>query len=101
MNNLRPILQITRSPFWIHIYLFLTVECPQNFTINAMTLILIFVHVVNCVNYPFLIGDVQRRPSYGVYLYISQLKRFAWTRSHVDELNARNECLTAKLLKKG
>ena len=45
------------------------------------------------VNFPFLDGDVPRRPSYGVY--ISQLIRFARVCSHV------NKCLTAKLLKKG
>ena len=41
-------------------------------------------------------GDVPRRPSYGVYT--SQLIRFARVFSHVD-LNTRNKCLTAKLLK--
>ena len=51
------------------------------------------------VNFPFLDGDVPRCPSYGVY--ISQLIRFARVCSHVDELNARNKCLTAKLLKQG
>ena len=29
------------------------------------------------VNFPFLDGDVPRRSSYGVYIYISQLTRFA------------------------
>ena len=43
--------------------------------------------------------DVPRRPSYGVY--ISQLIRFARVCSHVDDFNARNKCLTAKLLKRG
>ena len=42
------------------------------------------------VNFPFLDGDVPRRASYGVY--ISQ---------HVADLNARNKCLTAKLLQQG
>ena len=46
------------------------------------------------VNFPFLDGDVPRRPSYGVY--ISQLIRFARVCSHVDDFNARN-----KLLKQG
>ena len=46
------------------------------------------------VNFPFLDGDVPRRPSYGVY--ISQLIRFARVCSHVDDLHARN-----KLLKQG
>ena len=45
------------------------------------------------VNYPFLDGDVPRRPSYGVY--ISQLKRFARVCSHVNDFNTRNKCLTA------
>ena len=45
------------------------------------------------VNFPFLDGDVPRRPSYGVY--ISQLVRFAQVCSHVDDLNARNKCLMA------
>ena len=51
------------------------------------------------VNFPFLNGDVPRRPSYGVY--ISQLIRFARVCSHVDDINACNKCLTAKLLKQG
>ena len=51
------------------------------------------------VNFPFLDGDVQRRPSYGVY--ISQLIRFTRVCSHVDDFNTRNKCLTAKLLKQG
>ena len=48
------------------------------------------------VNFPFLEGDVPRRPSSGVY--ISQLKRFARVCSHVYDFNTRNKCLTAKLL---
>ena len=53
------------------------------------------------LNFPFffLDGDVPRRPSYGVY--ISQLIRFARVCSHVGDLNVRNRCLTAKLLKQG
>ena len=51
------------------------------------------------VKFPFLDGDVPRRPSYGVY--ISQLIRFARVCSHVDYSNTRNKCLTAKLLKHG
>ena len=51
------------------------------------------------VNFPFLDGDVPRRPSYGVY--ISQLLRFARVCSHVDDFNTRNKCLTAKLHKQG
>ena len=45
------------------------------------------------VNFPFLDGEVPRRPSYGVY--ISQLIRFARVCSHVGDFNARNKCLTA------
>ena len=59
--------------------------------INAMTLILIYM-----VNFPFLDGDVPRRASYGVY--ISKLIRFARVCYHVADFNARNKCLTAKLL---
>ena len=49
------------------------------------------------VNFPFLDGDVPRRPSYGVY--ISQLIRFDRASSHVTDFNNRNKFLTAKLLK--
>ena len=51
------------------------------------------------VNFPFLDGDVPRRPSCGVY--ISQLIRFARVCSHVDDFNTHNKCLAAKLLKQG
>ena len=51
------------------------------------------------VNFPFLDDDVQRRPSYG--LYISQLIRFARVCSHVDDFYTRNKCLTPELLKEG
>ena len=51
------------------------------------------------VNFPFLDGDVPRRTSYGVY--ISQLIRFARVCNHVTDFNARNKCLTAKLLQQG
>ena len=40
-----------------------------------------------------------RRASYGVY--ISQLIRFATVCKHVTDFNARNKCLTAKLLQQG
>ena len=49
------------------------------------------------VNFPLLDGDVPRRPSYGVY--ISQTIRFARVCSHVEDFNASNKCLTAKLRK--
>ena len=51
------------------------------------------------VNFPFLDGDVPRRASYGIY--ISQLIRFARVCNHVTDFNARNKCLTAKLLQQG
>ena len=51
------------------------------------------------VNFPFLDGDVTRRPSYGIY--ISQLIRFARSSSHVNDFNDRNKFLPAKLLKQG
>ena len=51
------------------------------------------------VNFPFLDVDVSRRASYGVY--ISQLIRFARVCNHVADFNARNKCLTAKLLQQG
>ena len=53
----------------------------------------------NIVNCPVLDGDVPRSTSYGVY--ISQLIRFARVSSHVDDINTRNEVLTAKLLRQG
>ena len=57
------------------------------------------VNLIIIVNFPFSDGDVPRRPSYKVY--ISQLLRFARVCSHIDDFNARNKCLTAKLLKHG
>ena len=45
------------------------------------------------VIFPFLDGDDPRRPSYGVY--ISQLIRFANVCIHVEDIKARNRCLTA------
>ena len=51
------------------------------------------------VNFPFLDGDVPRRPSYGVYIF--QLIRFARASSHVTDFNNCNTFLTAKLLKQG
>ena len=51
------------------------------------------------VNFPFLDGDVPHSTSYGVY--ISQLIRFALVSSHIDNFNARNKDLTAKVLRQG
>ena len=50
------------------------------------------------VNFPFLVADVPRYPSYGVY--ISQLIRFARVCSYVNNFNTRNLFLTAKLLRR-
>ena len=49
--------------------------------------------------FPFLDGDVPRRPSYGVC--ISQLIKFAQVCTHVGDFNTHNICLTAKLLNQG
>ena len=46
------------------------------------------------VNFPFLDGDLPRKPSYGVY--ISQLIRFARVSSHVDDFNTCNKVLTSQ-----
>ena len=51
------------------------------------------------VNFPFLYGDVPHRASYGVY--ISKIIRFARVCNYVADYNARNKCLTAKLLQQG
>ena len=52
------------------------------------------------MNFPFLDGDVPRRTSYAG-VFISQLIRFARVCSQVEDFNASNRCLTAKLLKQG
>ena len=51
------------------------------------------------VNFPFLDGNVPRHPSYGVY--ISNHLRFVRGCSHLEDVHARNKCLTAELLKQG
>ena len=86
------ILQIPRPHFRVYIYPFLMVLIHPKFMINVMT-------DFDIVNFPFFDGDVPRHPSYGVY--ISQFIRFARVCSHVEDFNARNKCLTAKLLKQG
>ena len=48
------------------------------------------------VNFPFLVGDVPRSTSYGVY--ISQLIRLARASSHVTDFNTCNKLLTKKLI---
>ena len=75
----------TESPF-LDLHLSISNSfVSSKFMINVMTLISIYV-----VNFPFLDGDVARRPSYGVY--ISQLIRFARVCSHVDDFNTRYKC---------
>ena len=64
--------------------------------INGMILILILL-----IFRGFFYGDVPQRPSYGVYIYISQLIRFARASSHATDFNNRNKFLTAKLFKQG
>ena len=56
---------------------------------------------IDIVKFPFLDGDVPRRPSYGVYTRISQLIRFARSSSHVNYFDSRNKFLTTKPLKQG
>ena len=55
--------------------------------------------IFDIINFPFLDGDVPRRPSYGVY--ISEHIRFVRASTHVTDFNNRNKFLTAKLLKQG
>ena len=98
INHIYPpelILQIPMPHIWINIYPFLMVLFSPKFRINTTTLIFYI------VNFPFFgwSRDVPCRPSYGVY--ISQLIRFAGVFSHVEDFNARNKWLTAKLLKQG
>ena len=55
---------------------------------------------LNIVNFPFLDGDVPRRPSYGLYTYIiSKLVCFATESSHATDFKNCNNLFTAKLLK--
>ena len=51
------------------------------------------------MNFPFLDGGVPRSASCGVC--VSRLVRFARVSSHVDDFDARNKVLTAKLLRQG
>ena len=80
------------QPVKCNIYLFLMVLFPPKCMINVMT-------DFDSFFFLFLDGDVSQRPSYGAY--ISQLKRFDKVCCHVEDFNARNKCLTAKLLKQG
>ena len=90
-NLIKLILQLPRPPFWgLHLSI-----------LNGFVSSKIYDKRndfdFDIINFPFLDGDVPRRPSYGVY--ISQLIRFARVCSHVDDFNTRTKCLTAKLLK--
>ena len=49
------------------------------------------------VNFPFFGWQCSTSPL--LWSYISQLIRFARVCSHIEDFNARNKCLTAKLLK--
>ena len=84
------------SSYWIYIYLHLSIS---NSYVSSKIYDKRDDFDFDIVNFPFLDGDVPRRPSYGVY--ISQLIRFARVCSHADDFNTRNKCLTAKLLKQG
>ena len=79
--------------FLVFMLLFIMIQFLLKYMIKGM------IFDFDIVNFPFLDGDVPRRPSYGVY--ISQLIRFARASSHVGDFNNRNKFLTAKLLKQG
>ena len=85
-NLIKLILQIPRPPFWIYIYI-------SNGFVSSKIYDKRDDFDFDIVNFPFLDGDVPRRPSYGVY--ISQLIKFARVCCHVDDFNTRNKCLTA------
>ena len=61
-NLMKLILQIPRPPFWIYICLFLTALFHLKFIDKRDDF------DFDIVNFPFLDGDVPRRPSYGVYI---------------------------------
>ena len=73
----------TDAPFWIYI-------CLSNDFVSSKIYDKRDDFDYDIVNFPFLDGDLPRRPSYGVY--ISQLIRFARVCSHVDDFNTRNKC---------
>ena len=83
----QPELQLNKgnTSFWIHIYFSSAKAYDKRDDFD-----------IDIVNFPLLDGDV---PSYGVYN--SQLIRFDSVCSHLDNLNARDKCLTAKLLNQG
>ena len=51
------------------------------------------------INFPWLIGDVPRLPSYGIY--ISQLVRFARCCTSILDFHSKNLQITSKLLTRG
>ena len=82
--------------FWTNIYRLIIIIFYKNTKIYDKRDI-----IYDIVNFLFLDGDVPRRPSYGIYIYISQLIRFARASLHVTDFNNRNKFLAAKLLKQG
>ena len=86
-NLIKPILQISRPPF-----LDLHMSISNGF-VSSKIYDKRDDFDFHILNFPFLDGDVPRRPSCGVY--ISQLIRFARVCSHVDDFITRNKCLTA------
>ena len=68
----------TEAPFWIYI------SISKGF-VSSKLYDKLGDFDFDIVNFPFLDGNVPRRPSYGVY--ISQLIRFARVCSHVDDFN--------------
>ena len=85
----------TEAPFWIYIFLFQMDLLLLKFNDKRLD----FDVDIHVEKFSFLDGDVPRRASYCVY--ISQLIRFARVCNHVTDFNARNKCLTAKLLQQG
>ena len=83
-NLIKLMLQIPRPPFWIF-----DLSISNGFVSSKIYDKRDYFDF-DIVNFPFLDGDVPRRPSYGVY--ISQLIRFARVCSHVDDFNTRNKC---------
>ena len=83
-NLIKLILQIPRPPF-LDLHLSISNGCVSSKIYDKRD-------DFDIVNFPFLDGDVPRRPSYGVYIF--QLIRFARVCNHVDDFNTHNKCLT-------
>ena len=77
------------------------VGCISNRTVSTKIYVKRNDFYFDIVNFPFLDGDVYRLTSYGVYIPVSQLIRFARTSSNLSDFDCRNKALTAKLLKQG